>query len=140
MSSGSLGLRQQMLERLARTNGVAHERGAISTRRRAEALRRARRVTIFIVDADEIVRLGVRTMLSGERDFAVVGESDSIARMVSLAPSLRPMVAIIAGPSVDGGVLDACRQLKAVTPDVRVIILARDVNAVSVIEAVRAGA
>jgi DNA-binding NarL/FixJ family response regulator len=137
--SSSLGLRQQMLERLAKAKSAA-EGGGIALRARVDARRQRQRATVLIVDADEIVRLGVRAMLSAEKDLVVVGDADSLATAVGLAANLRPAVAIVAGALPDGGVLDVCARLREAAPATRIVILARENGAASVMDAVRAGA
>jgi DNA-binding NarL/FixJ family response regulator len=135
----SLGLRQQMLERLATAKGAAVG-GGITPRSRADARRPHARATVLIVEADEIVRLGLRVVLTADTALAVVGDADSMAGAMRLAAQLRPAVAIVASALPDGGVLDVCVHLHDAAPATRTIILARDPGPVSVIDAVRAGA
>jgi two-component system response regulator DevR len=137
--SSSLGLRQQMLERFARAkNGEGA--GGITLRSHVDTRRPRQRTTTLIVAADEIVRLGVRAMLGTDRDMTVAGDADNTAVATRLATHLRPAVAIVAGDLEDGSVLDACARLCDAAPATRVIILARDSDAVSAAEALRAGA
>jgi two-component system, NarL family, response regulator DevR len=137
--SSSLGLRQQMLERLARAKGAAVD-GGISLRARASGRGQRQRATVLIVDADEIVRLGLRAALSADSALVVVGEADGVATATRLAAALRPAVAVVAGEFADGSVLDLCGRLHDAAPATRTIILARDLGATSVMDAVRAGA
>jgi two-component system, NarL family, response regulator DevR len=137
--SSSLGLRQQMLERLAKAQSAAVD-GGISLRSRIDARRQRQRATVLIVEADEIVRLGLRTALSADGALVVVGDAESVADATRLGASLRPQVAVVGGEFPDGSALDVCGRLHETAPATRTIILARDVGAASVVEAVRAGA
>ena len=128
-----------MLERLGKAKNSAVD-GGINVPSRAEARGQRPRATVLIVDADEIVRLGLRAALGADSALAVVGDADSVVAAARLAGSLRPAVAIVAGALADGGVLDVCGRLSEVAPDTRAIILARHLGAVSVVDAVRAGA
>ena len=133
--SASLGLRQQTLEQVVPAQHTP--RGAAASSARGG--RRSRRpATVLILDADEIVRLGVRGLLAGDEGLAVVGDADTIATAVRQAMALRPAVAIVAGHLTDGSMRDACLRLR--TTSARTIVLARDPGAASIMEAVRAGA
>jgi two-component system response regulator DevR len=143
MFTGHSGLRQQMLERLARTNGTnGGERPLVrrSTAVRAAARTRPPHVTILVAESEEIVRLGIRAMLSAEKDMVVVGEAATVAETLGEAARLQPTLVIIAGALADGSALDVCRRLQATLPDLRVIVLSRDVEPAAVMEAMRAGA
>jgi two-component system response regulator DevR len=146
MFTGHSGLRQQMLERLARTTETGGANGGDRplVRRapagRAEARPRPPHVTVLVAESEEIVRLGIRAVLSAEKDIVVVGEAATVAETLGEAARLHPTVVIIAGALADGGALDVCRRLQATLPSVRVIVLSRDVEPASVMEAMRAGA
>ena len=127
-----------MLERLAKTGGVhAHDRLAASASVRARSSRDM--VTVLVVDADEIVRLGVRAALAADRQVRVVGDADSVAAAARIAANHQPSVVVVAGSLPDGGVLDLCRHLRDVSPTTRVIVLAQGADNASIVDAVRAG-
>jgi two-component system, NarL family, response regulator DevR len=132
-----------MLERFAKSNGGNGRDRAIVrgvTPARVEARPRTQPVTVLIAEGDEIVRLGIRAILSAEKDIAVVGDAASMAETLGQTARLRPAIVLIADALTDGSALDACRRLQASIPDTRVVILARDVEPGSVMEAMRAGA
>jgi DNA-binding NarL/FixJ family response regulator len=131
--SASLGLRQQTLEPVVPAQHSPRGAAASSARRRSR-----RPAKVLILDADEIVRLGVRGLLAGDAGLAVVGDADTIAAAVRQAMSLRPAVVIVAGHPTDGSMRDACLRLR--TTGARAIVLARDSRAASIVDAVRAGA
>jgi two-component system response regulator DevR len=143
MSAGYSRLREEMLERLAKTDG-ANRRDRAVVRRTAgthePARSRSQPVTILVAEAEEIVRLGIRAALSVEKDLVVAGDAATVAETLSQARRLRPAIVIIAGALTDGSALDVCRRLQADMPDTRVVILARDLEPASVMETMRAGA
>ena len=136
--SSPVGLRQQMLERLAKAKTAAVN-GDLAFRR-ADARAPRQRATVIVVDPDEIVRLGLRAALGSDSALEVVGDADSVATATRLAMNLHPAVAVIAGALPDGSALDLCSRLHEIAPSTRAIILARDLDAASVMDAVRAGA
>jgi DNA-binding NarL/FixJ family response regulator len=82
-------------------------------------------MTIRVVIADDhtVVRTGIRELLSDEDDIAVVGEARNGQEAVDLASALRPDVVVmdIAMPELSG--VEATRQIRAVAPGVRVLVL-----------------
>jgi len=137
--SSAIGLRHQMLERFAKAKRVDARNGS-APHSDIEASRLRAPATVLIVDADEIVRLGVRAALSTDRRIRVVGDADSIGAAARAAASVRPAVAVAAGSLDDGGMLDLCARIRDVSPATRVMILAQGPDVVSVVDAVRAGA
>src|SRR6185503_6768268 len=82
-------------------------------------------VTIRVVIADDhnVVRKGIRDLLSDEDDIAVVGEARNGHEAVDLATALQPDVVVmdIAMPELTG--VEATRQIRTQAPDVRVLVL-----------------
>ena len=82
-------------------------------------------MTIRVVIADDhtVVRKGIRDLLSDEDDIAVVGEARNGHEAVDLALGLQPDVVVmdIAMPEMTG--VEATRQIRALAPGVRVLVL-----------------
>jgi PAS domain S-box-containing protein len=78
---------------------------------------------VLLADDHEIVREGLRSLLSDERDVEVVGEAANGREAVDLAYRLQPDVVImdVAMPLINGD--DATRQIKMHLPRTRVIAL-----------------
>jgi len=97
-------------------------------------------VRILIADDHGVLRAGLRALLSGEPDFAVVGEAATGQEALALAAALRPDVALIdlSMPGPRG--LEVTRQLTADLPETRVLILTVHEDAGLLREAIRAGA
>ena len=82
-------------------------------------------MTIRVVVADDhnVVRAGIRELLSDEDDIAVIGEARNGLEAVDLATALHPDVVVmdIAMPELTG--VEATRQIRASAPGVRVLVL-----------------
>ena len=52
-------------------------------------------ITILLADDHAVVRIGLRALLSAERDVQVVGEATDALQVVSLVERLRPNVVIL---------------------------------------------
>jgi two-component system response regulator DevR len=97
-------------------------------------------VTLLIVDDSEVVRVGLKALLSTERDINIVGEAKNVAEAVEQCARLRPQVVLLDVRLPDGSGLDACRQIRRRTPDCRVIILTSVIDDRIVDEAIQSGA
>jgi two-component system, NarL family, response regulator NreC len=80
-------------------------------------------IRVAICDDHNIVRTGLRTILSAEADLDVVGEAGTVADAVALARDTRPDVFLMDVNLPDGDGLDATRTIGDVSPDTRVVIL-----------------
>jgi two-component system, NarL family, response regulator LiaR len=80
-------------------------------------------IRVVIADDHNVVRKGIRDLLSDEEDIAVVGEARNGQEAVDLASALHPdvMVMDIAMPEMTG--VEATRLIRAQAPDVRVLVL-----------------
>ncbi|MEV0902229.1 response regulator transcription factor [Actinoplanes sp. NPDC049802] len=78
---------------------------------------------VLIVDDDDLMRAGLRAVLSSDDRITVVGEAADGRQAVALARALAPDVVLmdVRMPQQDG--IAATRDLSAVAPDVRVLIL-----------------
>lgn len=80
-------------------------------------------IRILIADAQEIVRAGMRTMLSGQPDLLVVGESSSAAGTLSEAKRVSPDLVLMEARLPDGSGSDVCRLLLHSHPAIRVFMV-----------------
>ena len=99
-------------------------------------------IRVVLVDDQELVRTGLRTLVEHDGDIAVVGEADSGRTGVWRVRELRPDVVLmdIRMPDVDG--IEATRQIVADRglSDVKVLVLTTFDEDEHIFEAIRSGA
>ncbi|MGH7687957.1 MAG: response regulator [Candidatus Dormibacteria bacterium] len=93
-------------------------------------------IRVLVVDDQELVRAGLRTILQSGGDIHVVGEAADGAAAIDAANALRPDVVLmdIRMPRLDG--VEATRRM----PETRVVMLTTFDHDEYVVEALRAGA
>ena len=97
-------------------------------------------IRLFLLDDHEIVRRGLVDLLSGESDFAVVGESGVATGAAAAILASGATVAILDGRLPDGSGIDVCRDVKSADPGIRCLILTSFDDDEAVLAAVLAGA
>ena len=97
-------------------------------------------ISVLLVDDQTIVRQGLRSLLSLESDIVVVGEAADGRQAVELAQRLSPDIVLldVRMPHMDG--LQALRRIKAIAPQVSVIMVTLYDDPNYLLEAVSAGA
>lgn len=78
---------------------------------------------VLICDDHEVVREGLRTLLSRHQDLAVVGEAATMQEAIDLAAQAKPDVVIMDVRLPDGSGVEACRFIRESRPETRVIML-----------------
>jgi DNA-binding NarL/FixJ family response regulator len=80
---------------------------------------------ILLVDDHEVVRAGLRAVLSLEPDLEVVGEASAAREAIDKALALRPDVVLmdvrLGGPEDIGGI-EACREIRSAMPEAGVLM------------------
>jgi two-component system response regulator DevR len=100
-------------------------------------------ITVLLVDDSELVRTGLKTLLTGRSaggHFQIVGEAHSVAAAISETTRLQPAVVLLDIRLPDGTGFEACRQILARHPDIRVLILTSVIDDNLVYEAMSSGA
>ena len=82
-------------------------------------------IRILIADDHSVIRTGLRTILSAEPDFEVVGEAGDGSEALRLAHELRPDVVLtdISMPGPVGGGITVVKRLKEDFPDMQLLVL-----------------
>lgn len=96
-------------------------------------------IRVLLVDDSELVRAGLRALLSADPRLALVGEAGNVAEAVAASAKLGPDVILLDIRLPDGTGFDACRRILQQQPDVRVLVLTSVVDENMVDEAIRAG-
>jgi DNA-binding NarL/FixJ family response regulator len=80
-------------------------------------------IRVLLVDDDELMRAGLRTVLSSDRRIEVVAEASSGRGAISQARARRPDLVLmdVRMPDLDG--IAATREVLAITPEAKVVIL-----------------
>jgi len=78
---------------------------------------------VLICDDHEVVREGLRTLLSRRPEMAVVGEAGTMQEAIETAAKAKPDVVIMDVRLPDGSGVEACRAIREARPETRVIML-----------------
>ena len=97
-------------------------------------------IRVFLLDDHEVVRRGLADLLQAEGDIEVVGESGSAVEATHRVPALRPDVAILDARLPDGNGIDVCRDVRAVDPSIKGLILTSYEDDEALFAAIMAGA
>jgi DNA-binding NarL/FixJ family response regulator len=97
-------------------------------------------IKVVLADDHQIVRHGLRSLLSAEPDIQVVGEADNGRAVVRMVQELSPQVVImdISMPDLNG--IEATRQILSDTTGVKVIALSMHSDSLFVLNMFQAGA
>jgi two-component system, NarL family, response regulator NreC len=96
--------------------------------------------TVVIADDHAIVRLGLRALLDGDKDFQLVGEAGNALEAVRLVENLKPdlFVVDLMMPGLNG--LEVVEQARVISPVTRIAVLSMYSDEAYVLEALRKGA
>jgi DNA-binding NarL/FixJ family response regulator len=97
-------------------------------------------IRALIADDHPLFRKGLRTLLAGMPQMAVIGEATSGMEAVALALALEPDIVLLDLQMPDGGGLWAIRELTAARQDIRILVVTLFDDDESVFTALRAGA
>jgi len=97
-------------------------------------------IKIMIADDHPLVREGIRSFLKNKPGFEVVGEAEDGEQAVSMAFALNPDVILmdLVMPVKDG--LSAIREIKAINPAARILVITSFAEDDKVFPAIKAGA
>jgi DNA-binding NarL/FixJ family response regulator len=98
------------------------------------------RVRVVVVDDDDLMRAGLRSVLSSDETIDVVGEAGDGREAVDRIRGLRPDLVLmdIRMPDLDG--ISATREVLAASPDVKVVVLTTFEQDDYIFDALSAGA
>jgi two-component system, NarL family, response regulator LiaR len=97
-------------------------------------------INVLVVDDHPVFRKGVRALLEGAGDIAVIGEAGTGAEGVEAATRLQPDIVIMDLMLPDMTGLDATGQIHERTPEIRVLVLTSNNESDALVPALKAGA
>lgn len=97
-------------------------------------------IRVFLLDDHEVVRRGLHDLLSSDPSIEVVGEAGTCAEALQGIVTKRPDVAVLDVRLPDGTGIDVCRDLRALAPEVNVLMLTSYADDEALLTAVLAGA
>ncbi|WHZ23364.1 MAG: Regulatory protein, LuxR:Response regulator receiver [Nitrospira sp.] len=95
---------------------------------------------VFIVNPQELVRVGMRTLLESVADFTVVGEAASRMDALPLILQLKPDIVILDLRVQDGKGIETAKDILTNLPTTRLLFLADNLNDTILLSAVATGA
>jgi len=95
---------------------------------------------LLVVDDHEVVREGLVALLSRRNEFQVVAEAGSVAESLAAVRRFEPDLVVMDVRLPDGSGIEACREIRAEFPAVRVVMLTSYPDEEAVLSAILAGA
>ncbi len=97
-------------------------------------------IRLLIVDDSPLIRAGLRAVLEGNRELAIVGEAGTAADGLAAVLADRPDVVLLDLRLPDQSGLQACREILRRRPETRILILTSSADERNVHEAIALGA
>lgn len=95
---------------------------------------------VFLLDDHELVRRGLASLISNEKDLVVVGEAGTARQALESIPVCLPDVAVLDVRLPDGDGIEVCRELRSNCPTVSCLMLTSFAEDEALASAVLAGA
>ena len=95
---------------------------------------------VLICDDHEVVREGLRGLISRQTGMSVVGEAGSVAESIEAAARAKPDVVIMDVRLPDGSGVEACRAIREARPETKVIMLTSYADDEALFASILAGA
>jgi two-component system, NarL family, response regulator DevR len=95
---------------------------------------------VMLVDDHEVVRDGIRAMLTSEEDVVVAGEAGGVQDAIAEAARTQPDVVVMDVRLADGSGIEATREIRATHPDTRVLMLTSFADDEALFASIMAGA
>jgi two-component system, NarL family, response regulator DevR len=97
-------------------------------------------IKVYLLDDHAVVRDGLRTLLEASGEIEVIGESGSAVEATAQIPALKPDVAVLDNRLPDGTGIEVCRDVRAVAPEIRALVLTSYDDDEALFSAIMAGA
>lgn len=107
---------------------------------RRESRPRSTNLRLILVDDHQVVRMGLRSVLSKDPEIRIVGEAGTSAEAMTQILEHKPDVVLLDLRLPDGSGVDVCRDILASLPETRVLFLTSYGDDEAVLAAIVAGA
>jgi two-component system response regulator DevR len=97
-------------------------------------------IRVLLVDDHDVVREGLRSLLSRSPDIEVVGEAGTAAAAEAEAARLEPDVAVLDVRLPDGSGVEVCREIRSRRPETHVLMLTSYADDEALFASILAGA
>lgn len=97
-------------------------------------------IRLLLVDDHEIVRMGLRAVLSDDENFEIVGEAGTAEECIEKAREVQPEVILMDVRLPGRSGIEACREVLAERSNIRVIMLTSYADEDAVVASILAGA
>lgn len=97
-------------------------------------------IRVYLVDDHEVVRRGVASLIESDETITVIGQAGDATTALREILELRPDVVILDNHLPDGTGVDVCREMRAVDPTIRGLILTTYDDPEAISSAILAGA
>jgi DNA-binding NarL/FixJ family response regulator len=97
-------------------------------------------VRIMLVDDHDVVREGLKTLLTRREGFQVIAQAGTVADAITEADRAQPDVIVMDVRLPDGSGIEACREIREARPETKVVILTSYADDDAVFAAILAGA
>lgn len=134
--SGLVDKESETLLRLVNDQTIQHPSTWNTSMNQAQA----KRTHVFIVNPQELVRVGIRTLLEAVIDFTVVGEAGSRQEALPLIFQLKPDIVMLDLRAQDGKGIETAKDLLSRLPATRILFLADTLDDAILLSAVATGA
>jgi len=95
-------------------------------------------MNLILADSNDIVRIGLRTILSSEKDLNIIGEAQNDNELTEQLRSFGPAVVLI-DYTAYGFSIDTIPRILAIYPEVRFVAITPEQSAQTLVDALRGG-
>jgi two-component system response regulator DevR len=95
---------------------------------------------LLVVDDHEVVREGLVALLSRRDEFQIVAEAGTVAESLAAVRRFEPDLVVMDVRLPDGSGIEACREIRAEFPAIRIVMLTSYPDEEAVLSAILAGA
>ncbi len=95
---------------------------------------------ILLVDDHEIIRVGLKALIDNQAGLTVVAEAATVESAVAMALLHMPDIVLMDIRLLGGSGIDACREIKSVLPETKIVMLTSYADDDVLLRAIRAGA